>query len=61
MTLACSGCNEEIEECDNCAHVFEKGDIVICSDNGEHYCEESCLLESIGAIYSEAQAIEGKG
>lgn len=38
--VKCSECDGEIEECDECATEFSKGDIVFCScrDLNKHFC-----------------------
>jgi len=44
--MRCSGCKQEIEECDGCGKTFKKGDKIICDElSGEHFCKLSCSTD----------------
>jgi hypothetical protein len=45
--MKCSGCKQEIEECDgNCGKKFRKGDKILCDElTGGHFCKISCSTD----------------
>lgn len=57
MSIICDLCHETVGRCLNCTKTFEIEEDLLCDEEGDHYCDETCLAESTA---TEARTIKGK-
>lgn len=55
--LICEQCEEELTHCDYCNTEFEEEEYILCTADGEHFCDSECYVDSKRFEVDEVQVI----